>query len=336
MEKISVIVPVYNVDNYLERCLTSLLEQDYHDYEILVVNDASTDSSLSICKQYAENSNKIKLINLKTNQGLYAARNIGLKHCSGQYVAFVDSDDFVSSNFLSSMHTIMKDKKTDIVCCNHSYCWDNKNFFEIASPNQKSQPLSRLDFIQIVFTLKSSKRMGISFGGFVWNKLFRRDLLENIFFEHTDGAEDELFLSKVFSKINTIYYVGQPLYFYNLRQNSLSHNNCFIIEHLKTRFQICNNLKSTPDFEICSSALYQHMLNTAPCFLSNNKLTINDLITYRQIYNSKLWNSCHLYSEGPKLRISQILTFILTHLNTKLTMQMIQLLRPVYKAYKLF
>lgn len=65
MEKISVIVPVYNVDNYLERCLTSLLEQDYQDYEIIVVNDASTDSSLSICKLYAENSNKIKLINLK-------------------------------------------------------------------------------------------------------------------------------------------------------------------------------------------------------------------------------------------------------------------------------
>lgn len=336
MEKISVIVPVYNVDNYLERCLTSLLEQDYQDYEIIVVNDASTDSSLSICKLYAENSNKIKLINLKKNHGISIARNIGLKHCSGQYVSFVDSDDYVNSNFLSSMHTIIKDKKTDIVCCNHFYCWDNKNFFEIASPNRESQSLSRLDFIQIVFTLKSSKKMGISFGGFVWNKLFRRDLLENIFFEHTDGAEDELFLSKVFSKISTIYYIGQPLYFYNLRQNSLSINNRFIIEHLKTRYQICNDLKSTTDYEICGSALYQHLLNIAPCFLNNKNLTINDLVTYRQIYNTKDWNSYHLYSEGPKLRISQILIFILTHFNIKLTMLMIQLLRPVYKAYKLF
>ena len=329
MEKISVIVPVYNVEKYLKKCLNSLLEQDYQNYEIILINDASTDSSLSICNQFAKQSDRIKLFNLKTNQGISNVRNIGLQYCSGQYVAFVDSDDYVSPKFLSSMYSAMKEKKADIVCCNHFCFRNNKKTLKVASQNQNSFQLTRSEFIQLVFTLKLSRKMQVLFQGFMWNKLFRRKLLTNVHFE-SHCAEDELFLSNIFSRVNTVYYVGEPLYFYNIRDNSLSHVNSFVLDQLKTRYRICQELKTTSERKIIYSALYQQFLNAIPCFLSDTKLTLNDLDTFRTIYRTqKDWDTQLLHTEGTKLLFLQTMLFFLTHFNINATMKMIQLLRPI-------
>ena len=333
MEKISVIVPVYNVERYIGKCLASLLDQDYKNYEIILINDASTDLSLSICKSYAKQSNKVKLINLKTNHGVSSVRNIALQHCSGQYVAFVDSDDYVSPNFLSLMCSTLKQKNVDIVCCNHFYCWENQKILELASQNKETFPLSRSEFLQIIFTLKLSKKMGVSFQGFMWNKLFRRDLLVNVFFEDRD-AEDEFFLTKISPRVNTVYYIGQPLYFYNIRNNSLSHFKHFEIGHLKTRYQIYKDLRLTPEEKIGEAALYQRLLGVALSFFCNTDLDTDDLVILRQIYKTKNhWDSNLLYTGGSRLLILRIILFFLAHLNVKVTMKMVHFLSPIVKRY---
>lgn len=335
MEKISVIVPVYNVEKYLEKCLISLLNQDYKDFEIILVNDASTDSSLSICNHYAKKSKKIILINLKINQGLSNVRNIGLKRCSGQYVAFVDSDDYVDPKFLSSMYFVIKSTKADLVCCNHFSFRDNEKIFVPVSQNKESFPLSPLEFSQLVFTLKLSKEMGVSFGGFVWNKLFKRDILNEVLFVSTNGAEDELFLSKIFLRINSVYYTGEPLYYYNIRKGSLSQDNSFVVNHLKTRYQIYNDLKLINYAKIAESALYQRLLSIGLCFFSNNQLTIDDLVTFRRIYNEKKhWSSRLLYTEGVNLLILQKVIYFLTQFDLNLTMNIVRIFRIFLKLFR--
>ena len=125
--KISLIVAVYNAEKFLEKCLDSALKQDFNGcYEIILVNDGSTDSSLDICNHYAALSKKIKLINNSTNLGPAETRNIGLAHSRGQYIAFLDSDDYIRHDFLSLLHKIATNTNADVICFNHYWFNDNR------------------------------------------------------------------------------------------------------------------------------------------------------------------------------------------------------------------
>ena len=114
MAKVSVIVPVYNVEKYLDVCLDSLINQTFDDFEIICINDGSTDSCLNILRQYAKLDRRIKIFSQK-NLGLSAARNAGMKQANGEYIVFVDSDDFLSPVALEKMHTNMSENDTDFM-----------------------------------------------------------------------------------------------------------------------------------------------------------------------------------------------------------------------------
>ena len=118
--KISIVVPVYNVERYLEKCLTSIVNQTFLDYEVILVNDGSIDNSLSICKKYESNYNNVKVIS-QDNAGLSCARNAGIKIATGEYITFVDSDDWISSDFCEVMYKNIKLFDADIVLCRRSY-----------------------------------------------------------------------------------------------------------------------------------------------------------------------------------------------------------------------
>ena len=113
---ISIIVPVYNAEKYLNRCISSLLNQTYYNLEIILVNDGSTDNSKKICENAAKNDSRIKLIN-SVNEGVSLARNKGLKEANGDYISFVDSDDYVEPDYVEKMLLTLKSKKVDIVYC---------------------------------------------------------------------------------------------------------------------------------------------------------------------------------------------------------------------------
>ena len=130
MPKISVIIPVYNTEKYLDRCLKSVCHQTVHDIEILCINDHSTDSSLKILQKYAADDDRIKIFNLPQNQGASFARNIGIKNATGDYISFVDSDDFLETEFYEKLYTEAVCSNADIVKGAYKYYYENRIEFQ--------------------------------------------------------------------------------------------------------------------------------------------------------------------------------------------------------------
>ena len=130
MIKISVIIPVYNVEQYLRECLESVINQTLSELEIICINDGSTDSSLDILREYEQKDNRIIVIN-KDNEGQAAARNIGISMAKGEYIGFLDSDDYIDSNFYEKLYNAAKKYKADIACTNLYRFSDSKRYYLI-------------------------------------------------------------------------------------------------------------------------------------------------------------------------------------------------------------
>ena len=218
--KISVIVPVYNTERYLRRCLDSLLYQDIDEkYEIIVVNDGSTDGSLEIAETYAEFFGNIKVYS-RENGGLSAARNTGLEYSRGKYIAFVDSDDYVDIKYLSEMYDASESFGADIVCCNFR-CVDEKG---------RSAGIDGiLKHRSGVFDSKkmlSSLLLDVTIRNFAWNKLYRRELFTKYDIRFPVGKlyEDMRTMPRLFKHSNKIAVVSGVLYNYVQRSGSITGN----------------------------------------------------------------------------------------------------------------
>ena len=221
MKKISVIIPVYNVENYLERCLKSLVSQTIKDIEIIIVNDGSTDGSQRIIDTYKDKyPNMIKAYYIK-NQGAAKARNYGLDYVTGEYIGFLDSDDYVSEEMYEKLYNEAKQKEADIVCCNYYRVVDEKKFNKKTFGNEKILKEDLFD--------KNIYEANLLFDEvpYLWNKIFKAELIKNNdikFCNELRIYEDLLFTYTAFSKANKISRVDEELYFYMVsRQESLTH-----------------------------------------------------------------------------------------------------------------
>ena len=226
--KVSIVVPVYNVEKYLQRCIDSLINQTLKDIEIITVNDGSTDNSLNILKEYEKNDSRIKVIN-KKNTGVSDCRNIAIKEARGKYITFVDSDDWVENNTFEIMYIKAEKEKSDLVMC--TYMREFKNYskekqIEMPKIVKKKEiiNLHRQLFGPIDDELGNPE--GLDSLGTVWGKLYRRDIIinNNIQFEDLNiigSYEDGLFNIYVFHKINKALFINEPLYHY-WRENSKS------------------------------------------------------------------------------------------------------------------
>lgn len=239
--KVSIIVPIYNVEKYLDRCLESILNQTLKEIEIVAINDGSTDKSLEILQKYINNFN-IKLIN-KANGGLSSARNVGLENAKGEYIAFVDSDDFIHKEMYEELYTISQG--SDVVFCGYNKFYSNKI--------EESDILKKLKLFE-----ENRKYLGIEMYKHelvtVWNKIYRREFLEKNKFKFVEGIihEDDEFSLKVFSKAESVKFIKKNFYFYRLdNQSSITKNIDFIkkekayIEVLKTIEKLKNETDDT-------------------------------------------------------------------------------------------
>lgn len=205
MIKVSIIVPVYNVEKYLKKCLDSLVNQSLKAVEIIVVNDGSTDSSQKIIDLYADKYPNIIALT-KKNGGLSDARNYGLRYASGEYIGFVDSDDYVELNMYELMYHKAKEEDCDIVECDL--------FHDYADGRDEEYGVEYYD-----------KKMMLMMGrSVVWNKIYRRTWLESTGVRFIKGLiyEDVAFYSMIVPYINRISYVNIPLIHYVQRRNSLN------------------------------------------------------------------------------------------------------------------
>ena len=200
--KISVIVPVYNSEIYLRRCIESILSQTFGDFELLLIDDGSTDLSREICDDYFRSDNRIKVFH-KLNEGISLTRQFGLDHAYGDYIQFVDSDDWIEQNMLELMYNQAVQESLDIVGC---------NFWEVNKDGKKE--------IKTYYTTKEHFLRDIISGywGVVWKILVKKDLYKKnkiCFQEKINGGEDYVVCVKLLTMADSVRCVDKPLYYYN-------------------------------------------------------------------------------------------------------------------------
>ena len=207
---ISVVVPVYNVENYLERCLSSLINQTYRNLEIILINDGSTDNSLSVCQDYAKKDKRIKIYSQK-NGGLSSARNKGISLASGKYIGFVDSDDVISLKMYENLYKAMIENNSEIGLCDF-VCFSDKPLFDEVFTYEKMDRIKALKNLMIDRNITSH----------AVDKLYLKSLFDNIKYPIGQKFEDISTTFKLFMKANNIVYVPHTLYGYYQRTGSIT------------------------------------------------------------------------------------------------------------------
>lgn len=211
MAKVSVIVPVYNVENYIKKCLESLVKQTLNDIEIIVVNDGSPDNSQDIIDTYVEKYPNIIKSYIKENGGLSDARNYGLQYVTGDYIGFIDSDDYVEKDMFEKLYNKAISHNFDVVVCDVNSIENNCNK-HISSLVDKD-----------IFDNKNIKQQMISIYPIACNKIFKRKLFDNdVKFKKGVWYEDVEFFYRLFPYINSIGIVNEPLLNYIQRDGSIS------------------------------------------------------------------------------------------------------------------
>lgn len=214
--EISVIVPVYNTEKYLERCLQSIIDQKGLEKEIILVNDGSTDASAGICDEYAHRYSCVKSIHI-TNSGPATAKNVGFRQATGDYVAFIDSDDKVGDDMFSKMISLAYRHNADIVCCNYIQIDEEGNI--------SHTKCSHKDYV--LDTEEGLKHLLLKDKIYsqCWTKIYRRRMLTEYKVVNVDGLrtdEDFIYNLNAFGHSKIVCIIDEPLYVYTHRKNSLS------------------------------------------------------------------------------------------------------------------
>lgn len=244
MPLISIILPVYNVEEYIETCLKSIRNQSFEKYEVIIVNDGSTDGSLAICQKY-EFDSRFRIFS-KENGGLSSARNYGLNYASSKYVCFVDSDDYLDKNYLSILLDNIEKNKADISVCNFYYEFNDKLVLRDSVRNG-IYLFNNIDAIKEIYKFDS-------YGVGVWNKLFKLKLFENIKFPEGKISEDYFVMYRIFIKAEKIVYNSTPLYHYIQRVGSITKSRII-------RYDVLESALEFFDF----SMKYPELLDWAKC-----------------------------------------------------------------------
>lgn len=212
---ISVIIPVYNVENYLTECVDSILNQTYKNYEVLLIDDGSTDNSSKICDTYAEGNDKIKVIHTE-NRGLSAARNLGTERAQGNYIFYLDSDDYVENNVLERMTRIVNQYNVDIVCGNFMYTYPDRTVIAI---NTKKE-------YEVLGAYQAMGRLikGQEIQNFAWGKLIKKEIAQANKFPVGKLFEDMYWTHYIIDQADKVAIDYQSFVYYRQRDNSISYS----------------------------------------------------------------------------------------------------------------
>lgn len=214
---ISIIIPVYNVEKYLNKCIDSIINQTYKNIEIILVDDGSMDNSGKICDEYARKDKRVKVIH-KENGGVSDARNFGIDNSNGQYIAFVDSDDYIANDYVEYLYKILKENKADISCCNFEYVYNDKEKKETENQKENLYVYNQLESLK---ELLYQRNIDTS----LWAKLIRKDLFDDVRFPYGEIYEDFAVFYKILLKIEKIVYSNIKKYFYIQREKSILSTN---------------------------------------------------------------------------------------------------------------
>ena len=300
---ISIIVPIYNTEKYLDGCIESIVNQSYEKLEIILVNDGSTDGSNLICKKWKEQDNRIVLVD-KENGGLVSARMAGLKIAKGNYVGFVDSDDFIHNRMYEKLLTEKKRTKADCVYCGLNNCYlknekmfitQDNNMFVKGAFNVSKDPVNFL--VEHVFMAEREKQVytgGICLG--IYDRAFITEAYANVP-EQCSQGEDLICMVWMILHANQIVYLEEKMYYYLIRNESLSHerkNNKY--------FEICNMIQEIR--KICKEYAVSAKLDEAIEYYTN-KLLCLELNLQNPALNMELYH----FPDEEKLEGKQIVIY---------------------------
>lgn len=250
--KVSIIVPCFNVQNYILKTIAALKEQEFKNFEVWLIDDGSTDSTKEICSLACLNDERFKLLSLP-HSGPATARNYVLDHdlAVGDYVWFLDADDIPYKDFLSLMVQQAISNDYDIVYCNYDVALNEELISNNCSDNRES--VSKDEFIANVFSLRT--KVGVN-GGFIWNKLIKKKCIHTLRIPDFQAAEDELFLYFLTKNVNKISFIRKPLYRYQKRTGQITSNSRFVDALVQSR----NFLYNETDNRLVKAAYLQAVL----------------------------------------------------------------------------
>lgn len=304
---VSVIVPVYNVEQYIARCIDSLLQQRYQKYELILIDDGSTDCSGVICDQYQKKDQRIRVFH-KENGGLSDARNKGLEIANGELITFVDSDDWVSPFFLEELVTAIMETGSDICEC------------EKIRTSEDINNCTQIMGDRTSYCAEEAMRLLIQdqeFHQHVWNKIYRRHCIEGILFEYGKQHEDEYWTYQVFGKAQKITKLATPLYYYYQRDSSIIGKafNINRLDGLEAKLQRQNyierffpNLKNEAKVNLFSTCIYNGQMTLKYLYGEEKEAALRKI----DIIQKK---SCPKKSELCNVRLKERIWFELARLS---------------------
>jgi len=216
-ELISIIVPVYNVERYLEKCVNSIINQTYKNLEIILVDDGATDSSGNMCDELAKSDNRIKVYH-KENGGLSDARNYGVERATGDYIGFVDSDDYIDSEMYEKLYEAIKKENVDVAECSLKVIYPGK--IELFTDEKYYKVLGKTEYLEEYLTIKKV------FGS-VWTKLIKSDVAKKLVFPKGKLYEDTYYAYDLINIANSFVLIDSPSYNYLMRENSITNSKMY-------------------------------------------------------------------------------------------------------------
>lgn len=215
-ELISIIIPTYNVEKYIRECLNSILNQTYTNFELIVIDDHSTDNTINIIKDIAKIDKRIKLFINEKTEGCAFSRNLGLKLYKGKYIAYIDADDFVARDYLEKLYNNLKEFNADISICKHKKISNTKKRYPLISRNGNVKVLSS---DEAIYYLSRREEFSVA----LWGKLFKSEVFNNEQFPLLKSASDCFIMYRLLYKANKIVFEDSVIYMYRKVMNSITH-----------------------------------------------------------------------------------------------------------------
>lgn len=257
--KISVIIPIYNVEQYIHECMNSVMNQTYTNLEIILVDDGSTDNCPAICDEYAMKDSRIKVIH-KENGGLSDARNAGLEIATGKYIGYVDSDDYIALDMYECLYKACEENDAEIAVCRFHTFTDQVQLSE--NVVNRNKVYSNQEILSAYIDETVEELITPS----AWSKLYRKDCIQGLEFPKGKLCEDIVYTTKAFYNAAKVIYVGRELYFYRNRPGSIMTDKSVIkrrireeIEQYESRIAFLKDKEENQLVELCCYELYKRM-----------------------------------------------------------------------------
>lgn len=299
-EKISVIVPIYNVEAYLERCLNTVCGQSYKNLDIILVDDGSTDNCLMICEKFADKDNRFTVIH-QSNQGVSVARNTGLGAATGDYIAFVDSDDYIHPEMYERLYSLLKEHDADISACFIRGCWDSN----YAEPPRNDIEIRVYDKVGAIQTVFDSKYEISGTGVVVTNKLYKKNIFNNLLFStQVRRREDEQIICYLMKRVDKFVITDERLYYYFNRPDSIIHRKSNEVQNIRDHLDLLNMYDER--LSLFREDEFNNIYNT--CFLNMMNLTITAFFNMndKKIKKSLAKRYCCHFNEFRKKIVSDL------------------------------